>query len=280
LHRPPLAPKITFQPTPDRPMRQTANSHARVVPDRYTSSAAGMPSPAGMRHHATAPKNDLHHDGNLAFHQKAYRQAIKLYTRALAEKGCSRNPDILRCRAACAAWCGDLRGALFDMKQLVEVMPHSSKARFLHRCVADAINAVANVTDASNSTMFTVCQYLTPDEFKANDFRSRMLNNEHGPKPSKLLPGRGGQMQLKFGIPPNSHNPVVVSIKDLEKAQPATRKLDDYMRNQRPFWETSGLETRKLHGATAPLSYTVPGMSGGFKSRSVRGEELSRTYRN
>jgi len=34
-------------------------------------------------------------------------------------------------------------------------------------------------------------------------------------------------------------------------------RLDDYMRNQRPFWETSGLETRKLHGATAPLSYTV-----------------------
>lgn len=241
-----------------------------------------------MRHHATAPKNDLHHDGNLAFHQKAYRQAVNLYSKALAEKGCSRNPDMLRCRAACAAWLGDLRGALFDVKLLVEVLPHSSKARFLHRCVADAINAVANAGDSSESTIFTVCQYLTPDEFKANDYRSRMLNNEHGPKPSKLLPGRAGQMQRKFGIPSSAsvqRTPVVLSIKDLEKAQPATRKLDDYMRNQRPFWETSGLETRKLHNvpklhATSPLSYTVPGTSRGFKSCSVRGDELSSTYRN
>ena len=48
--------------------------------------------------------------------------------------------------------------------------------------VADAINN-AEAVALNDATFFTVAQYLTPDEFKANDYRARMLTAERGPRP-------------------------------------------------------------------------------------------------
>lgn len=292
-HRQPLSPNVSFIPTPGRPLRQTVSSFADTMPLRYTTTVRGMPTPAGTRHQVSLPKNEFQHQANAAFHQHQYKKARDLYSKALTEQAGANNPDILRCRAACHAWLGDLRGALYDTKKLAEVLHHSSKARFLHRVVADAINAVNRIDD-SPSTLWSVCQYLTPDEFKANDYRARMLANEAGPKPPRIASAPAiRHFQKTHGIPcwsdvhnktparNQSHGPTMVTVKDLNKALPSNWSVPKYTKKSpaRYFWEHDGFETRKIHGKSIPnqaaLPKVVPVMNFSSPHREgVRGSEL------
>ena len=120
---------VTYQQTPERPLRETATSHLRVVPTRYTSSAQRhMPTVPGTRHNVRLPDSQAEMDGHAAFQTGDFKRAIRCYQAALKE---APSAHAHRCMAAACAHAADFQRALHHVEKMCQCEPFNKKARFL-----------------------------------------------------------------------------------------------------------------------------------------------------
>lgn len=194
------------------------------------------------------------------------KPAIRCYAAALREAPCFH---VRRCLAAAFAHTGDLRGALRETEEMIQMQPHNKKARFLNQAISDVINAMSAPLPENGSQVLTIASLLTPEELKANSYRCRMTTRPvldqaaHAPDERQLL---------------RTHKIHPDVLHRMRSSLPAGASMVQYAESSRPFWDRHGMESSKMRKRAA---VTVPGGSAGSRSGLVAvGTELQTVYRD
>jgi len=291
LDVPPVA-DVAYQPTPDRPRRMTAPSHARSIPLRATTRSMHIPSVAGTRHNTKLPSSEAEIEGHHRFQRGDFPGAKKCYVAALQES--PKNAFVLRCLASTLGHCGDLRGMLVNAEKMVEMEPWNKKSRFLLKAVSDMINQFSlssgSTSDVSRSALITVATLFTPDELKASSHRARMMTHPQQIRKAKsffdstlvapLSPDVQSVMRSHHVNPDDTQ--IAAGMRTRARLLPSKgedQTAQSFNRSSRPYWEQQGLESRSIHRKQpAPI---VPGSTRRCTHAgpvAVRGLELQTQY--